>query len=140
MTLRAYCPEDESAVLDLWQLCGLISPDSRSVAQADIERKRHMQPERFLVGTLDDELIATAMAGYDGHRGHLYYVAVHPDHRHQGHGRRIVTRAAELLRELGCARVTLYVGNDNLAVMGFYERLGFERNDVVSMGCNVARL
>jgi ribosomal protein S18 acetylase RimI-like enzyme len=134
MTIRTFHPNDEHAVLDLWQRCGLIDLDSRRAAQADIERKLRMQPELFLVGTIDDDLIATTMAGYDGHRGHLYYVAVHPEHHRRGHARQIIDRAIEFLCDLGCRRVLLYVSDDNLEVLPFYERIGWTSRDVVTMG------
>lgn len=134
MIIRPYQPEDRNAVLDLWERCGLIDQQSRPVAEADIGRKLQVQPEMFLVSVLSDEVIATAMAGYDGHRGHLYYLAVCPQHQRQGHGRQIVSQVDKLLHERGCHRLTLFVSRDNLVVTGFYERLGFEHNDVISMG------
>lgn len=134
MTIRPYQPEDQNAVLDLWARCGLIDSDSRAVAIVDLHRKLQVQPELFLVGVLGDEVIATAMAGYDGHRGHLYYLAVCPQHQRQGLGRQIVTQVDKLLHQRGCHRLTLFVSNDNLVVTGFYERLGFERNEVTSLG------
>jgi len=136
MNIRPCQTEDRNAVLDLWERCGLIDQQSRPVAEADIERKLRVQPELFLVGLLGGEIIATAMAGYDGHRGHLYYLAVSPRHQRHGHGRRIVAQVDKLLREFGCHRLTLFVSNDNLVVTGFYERLGFEHNDVISLGRN----
>jgi ribosomal protein S18 acetylase RimI-like enzyme len=134
MNIRPYRTEDQTAVLDLWERCGLVTPKTRAVAEADLARKLLVQPELFVVGTLASAIIVTGMAGYDGHRGHLYYLAVCPQHQRQGRGREIVTHVQTLLRELGCHRLTLYVSCDNLAVTGFYERLGFERNDVISMG------
>jgi ribosomal protein S18 acetylase RimI-like enzyme len=137
MLIRPYQPQDETAVLDLWTDCALITPDVRHAAHADIQRKLALQPDGFLVGLLDGRLIATAMAGYDGHRGHLYYIAVHPDHQRRGHARRIIDHATAFLRDLGCTRVMLYVSDDNLAVLPFYERLGYNRRDVVTMGRTV---
>lgn len=134
MSIRPYQTDDQAAVLDLWTRCGLIDSDSRAVAIADIHRKFRVQPELFLVGVLGDEVIATAMAGYDGHRGHLYYLAVCPQHQRQGHGRQIVSHVDRLLHERGCHRLTLFISSDNLVVTGFYEHLGFEHNQVISMG------
>ncbi len=139
MTIRPYQTQDQTTVLDLWGRCGIITAEEHSFAEADLARKSQVQPELFLVGTLDSEVIATAMAGYDGHRGHLYYLAVCPAHQRQGYGRQMVTHVDARLRERGCHRLTLYVSCDNLVVAGFYERLGFERNDVISMGRNTGR-
>jgi ribosomal protein S18 acetylase RimI-like enzyme len=134
MDIRPYQIQDQSAVLDLWKRCGLIDQQSRPMAEADIGRKLQVQLELFLVGVLGDEVIATAMAGYDGHRGHLYYLAVCPRCQRQGHGRQIVSQVDKLLHERGCHRLTLFVACDNLVVTGFYERLGFEHSQVISMG------
>lgn len=138
MNIRPYQTSDQTAVLGLWQRSGIIMQEERIFAEADLARKLQVQPELFLIGVLGDELIATAMAGYDGHRGYLYYLAVCPQHQRQGYGRQMVTQVDRLLRERGCHRLTLYVSCDNLVVTGFYERLGFEHNDVVSMGRNTA--
>ena len=67
MTIRAFHPADESAVIDLWMRCGLVAPQNNP--RADIQRKLQVAPELFLVGTLDEEIVATVMAGYEGHRG-----------------------------------------------------------------------
>lgn len=138
MNIRTFRAADAAAVLDLWQRCGLVDRQSRPVAEADIGRKLQVQPELFLVGTLGTKLVATAMAGYDGHRGHLYYLCVCPRHQRQGLGRRMVSRVDRLLHARGCHRLMLFVACDNPAVTGFYERLGFERNQVISLGRNTA--
>lgn len=132
MKIRAYHATDESAVLALWNTCGLISPGSDP--QGDIRRKLSTQLELFLVGTLDSALIATAMAGYDGHRGYLYYLAVSPDHQRKGYGRSMVVYLQGLLRERGCPKLNLFVNAENVSAFAFYERLGFTRNDMVSLG------
>lgn len=137
MNLGPFQNGDRDAVLDLWERCGLVTPEVRAVADADLTRKLQMQPELFIIGERDSKIIATGMAGYDGHRGHLYYLAVCPGHQRQGYGREVVSHIQDLLRDCGCHRLTLYVGGDNLEVLGFYERLGFSRNDVVSLGINL---
>lgn len=134
MRIRSYQATDEAMVLDLWERCGLVTQETRAAAAADLTRKLQVQPELFVVGILNSEIIATGMAGYDGHRGHLYYLAVDPLHQRRGHGREIIAHVQSLLRERGCHRLTLFVSCDNLEVEGFYRRLGFERNEVVSMG------
>lgn len=137
MNIRPYQIADRDAVLALWERCGLITPAERTFAEADLRRKQQMQPELFVVGETNSEIIATAMAGYDGHRGHLYYLAVCPQHQRRGCGKAIVEHVQQLLRPLGCHRLTLYVSCDNLEVEGFYQRLGFERNEVISMGASL---
>ncbi len=130
--IRAYGPQDEAAVVALWEQCGLTRPwnDPRR----DIARKLTEQPELFLVGTVAGEVVATAMVGFDGHRGWVYYLAVAPARRTAGLGRRLMQEAERLLIERGCPKVNLLVRSSNTDTLGFYRRLGFTQDDVVSLG------
>ena len=84
------------------------------------------------------EIVGTAMAGYDGHRGWLYSVAVLPGYRRRGVGTALVLHAVDSLRALGCPKVNLQIRPTNDAVVGFYESLGFEVEERVSMGMRIA--
>jgi len=130
--IRPYEPADEEAVVALWQRCGLTRPwnDPRK----DIARKRKVRPDWFLVGVVEGVVVATAMVGYDGHRGWVYYLGVDPEHQKGGLGRAIMERAEELLRAEGCPKIKLQVRTANEGVIAFYERLGYALDDVVSMG------
>lgn len=132
MLIRPYDVADESQVIALWDRCGLLRPwnDPRK----DIQRILAVRPDRFLVGVLNDKVIATVMVGYDGHRGWIYYVAVCPDHQRLGCGRAIVNEAERLLREVGCPKINLQVRTSNTDVIGFYRSLGFVEDAVLSMG------
>ena len=137
MDIRRFEPSDEAAVIALWERCGLTRPwnDPRK----DVRRKLRVQPELFLVGVADGAVVASAMGGYDGHRGWIYYLAVDPDQQRGGLGRALVGRMEELLRERGCPKVNLQVRTSNAGVIEFYRRLGFEIDDVVSMGKRLER-
>jgi ribosomal protein S18 acetylase RimI-like enzyme len=132
MIIRPYLPQDETAVVDLWQRCGLTRPWNDP--HKDIERKLHVSPDYFLVGVLDEEVVATAMVGYDGHRGWIYYLGVAPERRGHGYGRKIMAEAERLLREAGCPKINLQVRTDNEQAVAFYRRLGFAMDEVLSMG------
>jgi ribosomal protein S18 acetylase RimI-like enzyme len=93
-----------------------------------------VQPELFLVAELDKRVVGTVMAGFDGHRGWLYLVGVHPEFQRHGIGQALVNAAVELLRDLGCWKVNLQVRESNLEVREFYERLGFKDDKVIGMG------
>ena len=95
MHIRPFTVPDTEPVVALWQACGLTRPwnDPRK----DIERKLSVQPELFLVGEREGELVATAMAGYDGHRGWVYYVAVAPGLQRAGVGRQLMAEVEERL-------------------------------------------
>jgi ribosomal protein S18 acetylase RimI-like enzyme len=132
MLIRPFTSADEAAVVALWERCGLTRPWND--ARKDIARKQNVQPELFLVGTLNDVVIATAMAGYEGHRGWINYLAVDPDHQHHGYGRTIMEAAEALLKARGCPKINLQVRGSNQPAIAFYQRIGFAFDDVVSLG------
>jgi ribosomal protein S18 acetylase RimI-like enzyme len=137
MQIRAFEPLDEDAVIALWHRCGLVRPwnDPRK----DIARKATVQPELFLVGLVDGEIIATVMAGYEGHRGWVNYLAVSPDHQGRGHGRALMEEAERGLRRLGCPKINLQIRRGNAEVVAFYAALGYAEDDVVNMGKRLER-
>ncbi|HSI34966.1 MAG: GNAT family acetyltransferase [Phycisphaerae bacterium] len=132
MTIGTYEPADEAAVIDLWRRCGLVVPQNNPLE--DIRRKVADSPELFLVGKVGGEVVATAMAGYDGHRGWINYLAVAPHLQKTGYGRQIMGHAEELLRQRGCPKINLQVRSTNERVIEFYRRIGFSIDDVASMG------
>ena len=132
MQIRPYRPADESTVVALWQACGLTRPWNDP--HRDIARKLTEQPELFLVGEVDAHVVATAMIGFDGHRGWVYYLAVAPACQGRGYGRMLMARAEALLIERGCPKINLLVREANDAVMAFYAKLGYGRDAAVSLG------
>ncbi len=92
-SIRAFTLRDTESVIALWQSTGLTK--SWNNPHLDIQRKLTVQPELFLVATDADEIIGTVMAGYDGHRGWLYYLASDPMRRGQGIGRALVSAAED---------------------------------------------
>ena len=132
MIIRSYQPADEEVVIRLWHDCGLIAPQNNP--HRDIQRKMRVNPEWFLVGEVQGKLVASCMVGYEGHRGWINYLAVHPDHQRSGLARQLMQHAEDLLRAVGCPKINLQVRSTNTAVLAFYERLGFVQDAVVSLG------
>ena len=132
MKIRCFQSEDEPAVIALWQQCDLVRPWNDP--HRDICRKLKINPEWFLVGLVDGQVVATVMAGYEGHRGWLNYLAVAPEFQRRGLAREIVAEAERLLRKAGCPKINLQIRTSNQAVIEFYRRLGYSVDDVVSMG------
>jgi ribosomal protein S18 acetylase RimI-like enzyme len=132
MKIRPFASEDTEAVIALWQTCGLVRPwnDPRK----DIARKLAVQPELFLVGVDEDQIIASAMGGYDGHRGSAYYVAVSPYHQGKAYGLAIMTELETKLLAMGCPKINLFVRSGNEKVEAFYARLGYEPETARSHG------
>lgn len=132
LVIRPYLESDQGAVVDLWHECGLVVAWNDPVS--DIRRKLRVQRHLFLVGLLDSALVATVMAGYEGHRGWINYLAVKPEFRKQGLGRRLMEQAEARLVAEGCPKVNLQVREANTAAVAFYERIGYSSDAVVSMG------
>ena len=130
--IRTYQPADEAVVIALWQECKLTRPWNDP--KKDIARKLTAQPDLFLVGMLGEELIATAMAGYDGHRGWVYYLAVSPRHRRKSHGKALMQEVERLLLERGCPKLNLQVRSTNSEVIAFYRKLGYAVDETTSLG------
>src|SRR5262245_30595864 len=132
MQIRPYEPGDEAAVVALWERCELTRPWNDP--HKDILRKQQVQADRFLVGVLGGQVVATAMVGYDGHRGWIYYRAVDPEHQRKGFGRALVAEAERVLRAAGCPKINLQVRTGNAAAIDFYRRIGYAVDEVVGMG------
>jgi ribosomal protein S18 acetylase RimI-like enzyme len=131
MIIRQFRPEDEQAVIALWQECDLTRPWNNP--KADIERKMEAGPDLFLVGTVNGSIVATAMGGYDGHRGWVYYLAVDPVYRKSGLGRRMMETLEEKLTAIGCPKIDLMIRKSNNEVVQFYERIGYTQEDTLLM-------
>ena len=132
VAIRCCRESDEDALVELWSHCGLVRPwnDPRR----DIARKLAVQRDLFLVASAGGRVIGSVMAGYEGHRGWINYLAVAPESRRSGIGRALMAEAERRLRALGCPKVNLQVRRDNAEAAAFYARIGFREDDVVSMG------
>jgi ribosomal protein S18 acetylase RimI-like enzyme len=132
LQIRVFRPDDRQAVIRLWEKCSLVVPQNDPAA--DIACKLKVQPELFLVGLMETAIVATVMAGYDGQRGWINYLAVSPDHRGRGIGRGMMEGAERKLRRLGCPKINLQVRKTNTGVIEFYRRLGYSVDEVVGLG------
>ena len=132
MKIRTFKETDTEGVVSLWEQCSLTVPwnDPRK----DIKRKLDVQPELFLVCEDDTRIIGSVMGGYDGHRGWLYYLAVHPDWWQQKIGTLLVKEIEGRITEYGCPKINLMVRTGNRKVLEFYRTLGYEVDEVVGLG------
>ena len=127
-----YSSEYQDEVVDLWRKCNLVVPQNDPVE--DIQRKLVFQPDLFFVALLDGKVVGSIMVGYEGHRGWMNYLAVLPEHQRRGYGRKLVEKAVDELKKLGCLKVNLQVRRSNVSVVEFYKHLGFKDDDVVGLG------
>ena len=131
MRIRPFDEADGPAVVALWQACGLTRPWNDPAR--DIARKLAVQRDLFLVGIHDGVLMASAMAGYDGHRGWVYYLAVDPAAQRKGCGTAMMQAAADWLRANNVPKLHVMIRSENLAVAAFYAKLGYEKSDTITM-------
>ena len=99
-----------------------------------ISKKIATQDGLLFVAVDNNNIMGTIMAGYDGHRGWLYSVAVHPSKRLSGLGSMLVHHAEKALANLGCLKINLQLLATNEATAAFYKSLGYSVEPRVSMG------
>ena len=133
ISIRPFGEADRRALEQLW---AHVFPDDppRNAPHLMIDNKLKVQPELLLVGTVEEAVVGAVMAGFDGVRGWIYHLAVAPEWRRRGFATQLV-RAAEVgLRKLGCPKVNLQVRATNSTVVAFYQSLGYELEERLSMG------
>jgi ribosomal protein S18 acetylase RimI-like enzyme len=132
MRIRPYRDQDLERAEALWRACNLVVPYNDP--GADIAFCRSTGHGEVFVG--EDErrrIVATVMAGHDGHRGWIYYLAVDPEHQRGGLGKQMMRHAEAWLHSLGVRKVQLLIRESNNVAQGFYDRLGYERSPVIVM-------
>jgi ribosomal protein S18 acetylase RimI-like enzyme len=137
MIIRTFREADSRAVAALWAVVFPDDPPHNAPAIV-IPKKLAVQPELFFVAEEEGRIAGTIMAGYDGHRGWLYTVAVDPKLRRRGLGTALVRHAEGALQALGCPKVNLQVRASNAEVVAFYRTLGYSVEERISMGKRLA--
>jgi ribosomal protein S18 acetylase RimI-like enzyme len=126
--IRDFREPDRAALIALWDACGLTRPWNDP--GSDIDRAVQARDATILVGHLGGKLSASVMAGHDGHRGWVYYLAVDPGCQGRGLGRELMEEAGLWLAARGAPKLELMVRQGNAQAEGFYKALGFEPQDV----------
>ena len=130
--VRPFADADEDAVVALWHATGLTRPWNDP--HQDLARKKRVQRELFLVAEDAGVIVGTAMAGYDGHRGWVYYLAVAPDRQGTGFGKLLMAEVEAQLLALGCPKVNVQVRSGNEPVAAFYDRIGYSPDGASGLG------
>jgi ribosomal protein S18 acetylase RimI-like enzyme len=131
--IRPFASKDHAQVVALWHDVFPDDPPWNEPASM-IRRKLTVQPELFLVGHVDGQIVATVMAGYDGVRGWIHHLAVHASYRREGIASLLMHAAEQGLEALGCPKVNLQVRATNSAVISFYRSLGYDVEERASLG------
>jgi ribosomal protein S18 acetylase RimI-like enzyme len=120
-------------VIDLWKTVFGYEAAHNTPSLA-IDKKLAVQDDLFFVATEGNALVGTILAGYDGHRGWLYSVAVHPSHQGQGIGKALIAHAERALAQRGCMKINLQIVSSNESVSAFYKSIGYTVEPRISMG------
>lgn len=132
MKYRRYMPEDRAALVALWQQVFPDDPPHNEPTRALDAKLAH--DDLVFVAEDNGSIVGACMAGYDGHRGWLYALAVDPRRRRRGIGQGLVGVVMQALKQLGCIKLNLQIRADNHAVADFYRALGFDLEERLSMG------
>ncbi len=124
--------ERRDQAVELWRVSGLTRPWNDP--DADLARALAGPASTVLAALDGNTLVGTAMVGHDGHRGWVYYLASHPEHRGQGIGRALMAACEAWLVERGLPKIQFMVRSDNTPVLDFYAHLGYEPQDVAVLG------
>ncbi len=137
LLVRPVAPDDTDAVVAFWRI---VFPEYDDAAhpqrdpRASVARKLAFGGELFWLAERSGTVVGTVMAGYDGHRGWIYSLGVHPDARREGVGRTLLETAERALTALGCPKVNLQVFARNESAQRFWRAAGYAPDDVVSFG------
>ena len=137
MNIRKYNNFDKEALVSFWSKVFPDDPPHNEPGKV-IAEKLIVDDLIFIVEE-EDNIIGACMAGYDGHRGWLYAVAVGTEFRRKGVGKKLVSNVLASLRELGCGKVNIQIRAKNDQAEEFYKSIGFNMEDRVSMGVHLAQ-
>jgi len=119
-------------VVDLWKKSegiGLSGADSREAIEKYLERN----PGMSLVARDLDNVVGSILCGHDGRRGYIHHLAVSPEYRRQGIGRKMVENSIAVLHDWGIQKCHIFIFNDNQGAIAFWERIGWNYRKDVSL-------
>ncbi len=132
MNLRKFEQKDRAEVVQLWRTVFPEDPPHNEPGKVIAEKLE--VDDMIFVAEHKEQIIGACIAGYDGHRGWLYAVAVSPSSRRNGAGTKLIKHTLDHLKNLGCGKVNIQIRSTNTEVKAFYESLGFATEDRLSMG------
>jgi ribosomal protein S18 acetylase RimI-like enzyme len=119
-------------VYELWKLGNLTLGSSDKKER--IRKVALRNPDTFLVGKVNNKIIACVMGMHDGFRGYVYHLAVDPHYRSMGFGKQLMQELHKIYKKIGILKVHVLIEKRNKKVREFYDKLGWhERNDLMLM-------
>lgn len=132
MDIEIQCCTSLELLVTLAQSCGLAVPPNDPLA--DLARILATQHGRAFVALVPERAIGMAVAGYEGRRGWIYYVGVIPEARRRGVASKLIDKAANYLGSIGAPKVLVFIREGEEHLIGYYARLGFERQAITVLG------
>ena len=125
MQIREFVwPDDFDAVTDLWLASGLHNPSIDGIDNLrDVCRRN---PGLFLLAIDNEQVVGSVIGTFDGRRGYIYHVAVHPNSRRKGYATALLREVERRLWAMGVQKVRFMVSKSNVQAITFYRTLGFE--------------
>jgi ribosomal protein S18 acetylase RimI-like enzyme len=131
MEIEDFTMEYYNEIVDLWRRAGISisSSDDKSEVQKMLERN----PSLFLIGKVNEKVIAVVEGGYDGRRGYIHHLAVDPTYQRKGYGKKLMHELIERFRQNKVQKVHLFVEKENKNAIRFYKKLGWERRNYLTI-------
>ena len=118
-------------VLVLWEQAEGVGLHDHSDSREGIQCYLMRNPGLSFVARAGGTVVGAVLAGHDGRRGYLHHLTVHPDYRRLEIGRRLVDRCLGALQEAGIPKCHLFIFNDNVNGIAFWESVGWTpRTDI----------
>jgi ribosomal protein S18 acetylase RimI-like enzyme len=132
MEVENFNIEYYNEVIDLWKKTGISVGSSDKVEEIKIMLNKN--PSLFLIGKINDNVIAVVMGGFDGRRGYVHHLAVDPNYQKKGYGKILMDRLMEKFRQMGVHKLHLFIEKYNKEIINFYLKLGWQiRDDLIMM-------
>ena len=134
MNIEKFSMKSYNDIVHLWKKAGISVGSSDS--KKEIKRMLERNPDLFLLGKINKQIVAVVMGGFDGRRGYVHHLAVDPKHQKRGYGKKLMNALIEEFRRYGVHKIHLFIEKQNRTVVDFYSHLGWQiRDDLIMMSC-----